>query len=482
MKRQWLFSLLIVLVGAALAQPANIDLQIVSEFSVNAKVGSLRSVPVQLSANEKAILLIYSADKDIDPWIEMFYPPTDKLKFALYTLDGKLIWKKELGAGTLNGVWFTPVYPFDLDQDGADEIYFVNNSDSIHLLSFRSLQLLALDSGTGEELGQWPWKNHCPNESLSHTFRQFIMGGYVKGEPVLITAQGTYKNMGLMAWNPGMEKRWELHIDADEPGARGSHMAPVVDINHDGIDEILWGERCIEMDQGKYLFIADKNLYNGHSDVVQPTINRENNEWSIFTCRETGDKGEIKPRVVMFDNKGQRLWTDLDQGHMDMGWTAQVDTDSLSVLAYTMSRGEKVAGPEGFFRMDVKVYTYNGETGERIQLPFSAYNTLPADLDGDGYHEFICAIGEQADRNVYDLSGKVLKSLGEGAYVAMGSKFMNLPGEQILCYHADGTIKIWADKNAVDSKTANKRYSNPYYKSAQQLTAVGYNLVNLGGL
>ncbi|MEQ6119670.1 hypothetical protein [Reichenbachiella sp. MALMAid0571] len=458
------------------------SLETIVEFSLGSKVGSLRAVPVQIAKGKSAILMAYSADKDIDPWIEMFYPPTDKLKFALFNLEGKLLWKKELNNSTINGTWFTPIFPFDLDNDGIDEIYFVNNIDSIHILSYDHLRLEVLDSNTGESIGQWPWKRSVYGESNSHTYRNFIIGGYSNGEPVLVTAQGTYQRMGLQAWKKGMESRWGLIIEDDGLGARGCHMSPVVDINFDQTDEIMWGERCISIDDGSYLFIADKKEYNGHSDVIQPTLNRETNKWSVFTCRESGDKGKIKPRVVMFDDMGKRMWSDLELGHMDMGWTAHVNTDSLSILAFTISRGGKIAGPNGFFRTDVKEFAYNGETGKRIHLDFNAYNTVPIDLDGDGYHEFACAMGEQADRKVYDISGQVIADLGANAYLAMASKFMNLPGEQILCYYPDGAVKIWADKNAKDSKIARKRYASPNYILAQKLTASGYNLVNLGGL
>ena len=56
------------------------------------------------------------------------------------------------------------------------------------------------------------------------------------------------------------------------------------------------------------------------------------------------------------------------------------------------------------------------------------------------------------------------------------------PGEQILCYYPDGTIRIWADKNARDGEIAKWRYGHPFYKANQRLTATGYNMVNLGGL
>lgn len=196
--------------------PGNFDLQVVGEFSVGSQVGTLRAVPVQIDPDEKAIFVSYSADKEIDPFIEMFYPPTDNLKFAVFSLDGRLIWKKEFSTCTINGIWFTPIYPFD--------------------------------------------------------------------------------------------------------------------------------------------------------------------------------------------------------------------------------------------------------------------------LNGDGFHEFACAQGEQSDRKVYALSGNVIGYLGENAFIAMASKFMDLPGEQLLCYYPDGWVRIWADRNAKDSRIAVHRYNTPYYKNAQSLTATGYNLINLGGL
>ncbi|MBS0000222.1 MAG: hypothetical protein KFF73_14675 [Cyclobacteriaceae bacterium] len=457
-----------------------IELMPLAEFNIQAPVGKLRAIPVQLNSKTRGILLAYSADKEIDPWIEMFYPPTDRMKIAVYSIEGQKIWERELGKGVINGIWFTPVYAFDMDQDGTDEIYYVNNIDSVHILSYEGLRLAAIDGSTGKDLGSWPWKR-VEQGSLSHTFRNFIMGGYVHGKPVLITAQGTYASMGIQVWNPGMNQRWELLIGKDEPGPRGSHMSPVIDINSDGVDDLLWGERCIELDRGKYLFIADRDVYSGHSDVIQPTLHWPDNRWYIFTCRETGDQGQIKPRVVMFDEGGNRVWHDLETGHMDMGWTAHTGPEDKTV-AFTISRGKKVAGPDGFFRLDVVEYAYEAFSGNPVNLPFSAYNTVPVDLNGDGFHEFASALDEQSDKKIYDHQGRVIGDLGEKAYLAMASKFLDRPGEQILCYYPDGRIVIWGDKNAVDSPRAVKRYQHPYYRQCQRLTGTGYNLVNLGGL
>ena len=78
---------------------------------------------------------------------------------------------------------------------------------------------------------------------MVNAFRNAIAGGSVHGQPVLLTAQGTYEDMYLQGWNPDLTPRWEVTIPKGSRGAHGSHMHPVVDLNNDGVDELLWGER-----------------------------------------------------------------------------------------------------------------------------------------------------------------------------------------------------------------------------------------------
>src|SRR5437762_1970763 len=79
-----------------------------------------------------------------------------------------------------------------------------------------------LAAATGETTGRWPWPNLGRQQSLSHTFRNFILGGFADGAPVLVTAQGTYEDMHLQGRRVGGELRWETSIPADASGARGS--------------------------------------------------------------------------------------------------------------------------------------------------------------------------------------------------------------------------------------------------------------------
>ncbi len=452
------------------------DMHTVLEISLESPLRQLRAVPVNLGKGRpRAILAVYSADAEVDPWVEMFFFPKSTLKLALFTEKSEILWKRDLGPGVIPGIWFCPVYPFDLDGDGVDEIWFVNNTDPDHPLSLRSRRLERIDSRTGKTSGQWPWAPPFGGQSLSHTFRNFILGGCVRGQPVLVTAQGTYGPMRLQGWNPDMSPRWEHVIQQGTPGARGSHMCPVVDINDDGVDEILWGERCIELDTGKELFCADRDLYRGHSDVVQPVLDTDQSRWSIYTCRESGG---VSPRVVLFDDKGKRVWGDIEEGHMDMGWAARIG-DNGEHIVMAIRIGAKSAGPKGFFRKGVEEFTYEALTGKEHLLPFSVFSTIPVDLNGDGVHELVRGLAE-GDGSVLDRNGRLIASLSGS--VAAASKLLDCPGEQVLCYDQDGTVRVWADRNAKDSEAARARYANPFYQANQRLTATGYNLVNLGGL
>lgn len=444
------------------------------EFKIDTQIGRLRAVPVQLESR-KAILLVYSEDGEVDPFEDMFFFPEHTLKLVLVTEQGKEVWRKELNSGVIPGIWFCPVFPLDLDGNGSDEIWFVNNADPVHPLSTKNYRLTRLSGETGEEIGEWPWPRPIA-QSSSHRYRNFIWGGYVKDKPVLLTAQGTYGPMKIQAWNADMQMRWEYSVPAEPKQPRGSHMMPIVDIDQDGTDEIMWGERCISVDTGKEIFVADREVYSGHSDIIQPVFNYEDDKWYVYTCRESGEA----PRVVLFDDHGKRVWSDLEKGHMDMGWTAR--TGNGQRLAYALRIGAKKAGPDGFFRSGVEQFTYDAFTGKEHAIPFKLYKSFPVDLNGDGIHELVREASDIAEGAILNFQGEELMKFGDHAQVAMVSKFINYPGEQILSYYPDGGIIFWRDENARDTKEAVARYQHPFYVRNQKLTATGYNLLNLGGI
>jgi len=453
------------------------DLGVLLELSVGSPIGQCRAVPICLGPGEpRAFLVVYGADFDVDPYIEMFFFPQDTLKMVVFSDKGEMLWRRDLGQGVVPGVWFCPVYVFDLDGDGVDEIWYVNNVNVQHPLGLSGYRLERVDARTGGTTGQWPWPSQGGRQSLSHTFRNFIVGGHVRDEPVLVTAQGTYGDMYLQGWRPDMTQRWEHVIAADAPGARGSHMCPITDLDGDGVEELMWGERCIELDTGTELFCADRDTYRGHSDIVQPIRDPGTGKWFIYTCRE-GD-AQASPRVALYDDRGRRVWGAVDAGHIDLGWVAHLG-EGGGLVATAVRIGHKICGPDGRFHTGIDEFAFDALTGEPMALPWSSYGTFPIDLDGDGKHELVRGRASR-DGEVMDGQGRTIGKLG--AAVAMACKFLDLPGEQMLAYHADGTIRVWGDRNAADCPAALERYAHPFYRANQRVFAVGYNLNVLGGL
>jgi hypothetical protein len=182
---------------------------------------------------------------------------------------------------------------------------------------------------------------------------------------------------------------------------------------------------------------------------------------------------------VAFDGHGKRLWSDIDRGHMDVGWVATREASTGEKLALAIRIGAKSAGPQGFARKGVEEFVYDVFSGAKMRLPFSLFGTLPVDANGDGTHELVRgSIG--GDGALLNWNGAVLGKV-DGPVVHV-SKVLDRPGEQIVTYTANGSIKVWADLNARDSTAALSRYQHPAYRANQRLTACGYNLVNLGGL
>ncbi len=254
-----------------------------------------------------------------------------------------------------------------------------------------------------------------------------------------------------------------------------SQVCPVVDINHEGIDELLWGERCIELDRGQELFHADSGVWRGHSDVIVPVLDRDANRWLIHTSRESSTRQT--PRIAVFDTHGKRVWGALEEGHIDTGWAAHLGPQGQPMVLGGKV-GRKVRDARGERRLWTESHLFEAITGERFELSFDPYTSIPVDLDGDGIHELVKGYLE-GDGTVHDRTGKVLGNVG--GLCAMCSKFTRLPGEQILSFTKNGQVRIWADVNAEDWSAVQRRSRNRFYYTNQRMTACGYNLFSLGG-
>ncbi|HUU23021.1 MAG TPA: hypothetical protein VM389_10860 [Phycisphaerae bacterium] len=450
-----------------------VDLSPVLELDLGSPVRQFRFVP--LSTGEgRAFLAVHANCAEVDPYHRMFFLPTDTLKLTCFDTSGKRLWQRDMGPGVIPGIWFCPVFPFDVDGNGADDIWVVGNSDPDHALDFEAYILERMSPVTGEVMQAYPWPQPAGGQDMSRTYRNFINGGFSHGRHRLITCQGTYGPMQIQCYDSALQLLWSRMIGGDEPGARGSHMFPVVDIDGDGRDELLWGERCMDIDTGRDIWIGDAHNWKGHSDVIQPTLDRETGVWRVYTCREAR-----KPNgaVVMFDGDGKELWGLRGLGHMDMGWTARLGENGRH-WCYALEIGEKSAGPGGFRRGSVTEYLFDVD-GERLEVDLPLYQSLPVDFDGDGAHELMYTGG--------DHNGHVRSAAGETLYQLEGSpayagKLLDAAGEQIVTTSPEGLLRLYTCPDAEDSPAAKQRYAHPYYAACLRLWAMAYNRTNLGGL
>lgn len=452
------------------------QLTTLKEYRLGGRLGQVRSVPVHLAGRpEDAVLFVYSAQPNIDPWPELFDFPRDTLKMALFSESGMLLWERDLGTGVIPGVWFAPFISFDLDGDGTDEIWFVNNLNPHLPFSLNSRVLERIDPHSGKTTGTWPWPDNTIDDSMSHSYRFYITGGYVHGSPVLVTAQGTYAKMYLQSHDAALQKRWDIVIGEDG-GARASHLCPVLDFNGDGVDELFWGERLISLEDGRELFCADKGRYLGHSDIVFPFVDSTTQKQYIYTCREDFEQ-EGEPRVVTYDNQGQRVWTAVEsRGHMHNGWLANIGSDCRKV-AMAM-RINRVVIDNAIRDIEPEDFYFDAVSGAPLEspLPFNGSEYMPVDFDGDNCHEFYAISGDSAGW-VRDVDGAYIAYLG-GEQVRSG-KLLAHGGEQMmLFYPQEGTVRIWGDACAQEVPAFTQRYEGPYHALMQHFMGTGYNHIN----
>ncbi|MBS3764819.1 MAG: hypothetical protein KGZ25_16075, partial [Planctomycetes bacterium] len=274
------------------------EIECLLEIDTGLNIRQLRAVTFE-NAGRTGLILAHADTPDQQPAMPHFIWPGDTLKISAFSFEGDQLWQHDVGRGVVPGLWFCPVFPFDLDGDGVDEIYHVGNSSGDKPFDKDSMDLTCLSSDTGKIVNSVPWPWFPGNQTMSDTFRYFINGGYSDGAPRLVTSQGQYHEMTIQCWGEELELLWNRRITPGDPGARASHMFSVLDIDDDGKDEVFLGERCIDIETGEDRWVADLEGYRGHSDIVMPTLNRDTGKWSIFTCREfpwpEGSRG-----VVMF--------------------------------------------------------------------------------------------------------------------------------------------------------------------------------------
>jgi len=443
----------------------------VREYKLGQPFKQCRTVPVAMGpGKEKARAFLHANTPNLDPWTEAMNFPEDTLKLTLISESGKFLWTKDLGKGNIPGIWFEPMISFDLDGDGVDEIWLLDNKRPDLPFTFEHRILERIDPLTGEVTGQWTWPDHTVFENLSEAYRFYIACGYANGEPVLICCQGTYSDEYLQGYGKGMVKLWDIKLDKNDKCPKATHHTMVYDVNHDGIDELFYGERVLSVATGEELYCGDRGRFWAHSDILAPFEDPETGKLYFYSCREGQWEGLDRcERVVTYDDKMNVVWRWPEGGHMHNGWVAATG-EGGRYQAMAMSLSLDVRG-SGNHESKKTYYYFDAVTGTPIDPILPSYEgeeISPIDVNGDGYSEFVVIkTGEIIDRFEKHVDQV------EGKFMFYGKLVEGYNGQQIITSDSEnGVVWIYADEDAVEGPCE----KHPeYHALMQHMMASGYN-------
>lgn len=244
-----------------------------------------------------------------------------KVYLDAYKLNGKKLWRIDLGVNIRAGAHYTPFLVYDFDGDGYAELICKTADGTVdgvgvsigeadkdwrstagvilegpeYLTLFDGLTGKALDTidyepgrgihGTEGVLNKEYWGDDFGNRS-----ERYLAGvAYLDGrKPSALLSRGYYKNFGMAAYdivNKKFQKRWFFDT-ADEGNeayiGQGNHNLAVADVDADGYDEIVFGACTIDHD-GTGLYSNEL----GHGDAIHVgDFDPDNPGLEIFSCFE----------------------------------------------------------------------------------------------------------------------------------------------------------------------------------------------------
>lgn len=287
-----------------------------------------------------------------------------------YKMDGRRLWRIDLGPNVRSGAATTNFLVFDFDGDGCAEICCKTGDGTVDGLGHRigdaqadwrtwdkksptygkivngPEYLTVFEGRTGKELDskeyiptRYPldgWGGvggNCGNDNTGGRSDRFTAGvAFLDGKtPSPIMVRGWYGRTVVAAWtftNGALKHTWTF--DSAAPGweaysGMGNHSVTVADFDGDGCDEICVGAMTVDHD-GKGLFTTGLR----HGDALHAgRFIPSRQGMQVFGVHENeGDNEIVKrtPAVAMFDGAtGEIIWQDGLGQDAGRGVTADID-------------------------------------------------------------------------------------------------------------------------------------------------------------
>jgi rhamnogalacturonan endolyase len=220
-------------------------------------------------------LVIQQPNFNTDPYQQPGYwkvsPTTYKLE--AYKLDGRMLWRYDMGWAIEAGTWYAPYTVFDLDGDGRAEVYCKAGEgdprEPTGHVRTGPEYVVKLDGNTGKVVARTEWLSRDGFEDYNYFCRNFLAIAYCDGKrPSLIMERGTYSIIKVAALSADLRQQWYWESTGESSSYRGqgAHTLQAADVDGDGKDELVIGSACLDHD-GTPLWCTGL----GHPDALYVT-------------------------------------------------------------------------------------------------------------------------------------------------------------------------------------------------------------------
>jgi len=387
---------------------------------------------------------------------------TGNVYLDCYKLNGKHLWRIDLGQNIRAGYHYTQFMVYDLDGDGKAEIacktapgtldgqgkpvlmgsdkvsddYRIKATDSNSSLAGIIISgpeyLTVFNGQTGaqistvsyvplrsvHEMTSSGWGDSYGNRSERYLACVAYLDGTGSGKkPSLVMCRGYYTYAHLAAWDfdgKDLKLRWQYTSTANAATSaygQGSHAVEVADVDNDGCDEIVYGAAVIDHD-GKTLYSTGL----GHGDAMHVAdLDPDVDGLEVFMVHENAT---AQYGYEMHNAKtGAHYWGEFKGSDIGRGAAADIDPNNR--------------GYECWSAANYNVYSCKGAvlaTSGRPQVNYRVY------WDGDLQDEIL-------DKTEIDkISGPV-----NGAYVSTAMENFNGYSHAMYCNGTKGTPLVMAD-------------------------------------
>ncbi|MEN6302366.1 MAG: hypothetical protein ABFD96_06555 [Armatimonadia bacterium] len=407
-----------------------------------------------------------------DPGYGYWERSRDTYKLEAYRSDGTFLWRKDLGWGIEQGIWYAPYVVYDFDGDGQAEVAAKTSEGDPRCADGRVNSgpeyLSILDGKTGREECRvnWPSRKDFGYglSGYNYASRNQLGIAYLDGKtPCLLVARGTYTVMKLVAYqyhSGKLQELWQWN-NRDEGVAwrgQGSHWTHSGDLDADGRDEVVLGS-CVIDDDGHGLW----NVGLGHPDFVfLGDLDPARPGLEISYVVETP-----QPRngVCMVDARtGDILWGYPERSyHVGEGMTADIDPTQpgCEVWGTEMGNGDPKGNNWGG-APPRWVFSAKGEMLAR-DAAVPAFRAIYWDADSQ---RELC-VGTRIEK----YRGQALTNAIEGSQIAWGD-FLGDWREEIIT-SVPGELRIYTTTiPATDRRTC--LLQDPIYRTDAAHLTMGY--------